>query len=160
MLLLTDLCGLRIILYVIYIFTIYLSKGQKLKILCHFLIKHRHTKIYCPYSVSLSCMCRCVYYFFFIFHGIRSSMIFTPMILILLSAYIFLFLWNGIFTNSLQMLFIHPILHLHLLHLQIHWRLAPLSSSLAEGQSNCYVSSSVWFSFLLKCYTFFSALKL
>lgn len=76
----------------------------------HILIKHTdthtqqyiHTGTHFPYSVSLSHVCVGVCILLLIFHGIRLRVIFSPMIRILLSACLLLFLWNKIFTNSLQ----------------------------------------------------------
>lgn len=72
-----------------------------------FLIKHTDTHthrdtfpLFCL-SLSLSCICRCVYYTIH-FYGIRLSVIFSPMIMILLSACLLFSFFGKVFTNSLQ----------------------------------------------------------
>lgn len=152
--------------YIWNVFIIYLSNWQNFKnIVYQFLIKHTHTPkgIYtyahpprhtCP-LFCFSFMSVCVtFHIFLIFHGIRFSMAFTTMIVTLLSTFFSFFRIDS--ADAMNPLCPSP----HLLHPPRtigNWLHCP--HLWLKCNKSCYISSSAWFSLLLKWYTFSFPLK-
>lgn len=133
--------------YIWYISITYLSNWQNFKnTICRFVIKHISTPTQRHIHKGMDTLTCTVPLFFFSFIRVCVCITFIYFPLSTVSdlvcdspVYLFLFGWNPILTNSLQMHLIHPSSPFisTSFSYQDHWTtepLAPMASSLAEAQ--------------------------